>query len=132
MADGQQAWRSSPYPPPASGQPATRPPSGLFPGQPQRPVYREPHPVRVASVLAGIGATVIWLALFGALARSLATYAWWTLAAAVTAWIAAAVLSVLGDRGVAVGVALASGLGLSIAAGFVGARWISTYDWPLW
>jgi MFS superfamily sulfate permease-like transporter len=34
--------------------------------------------------------------------------------------------------GVAVGVALASGLGLSIAMAFVGARWISTYDWPLW
>jgi hypothetical protein len=109
-----------------------RPPSGLFPGHAPRPVYREPHPVRTASVLAGLGATVLWFALFGALARNLATYTWWTLGAAVTAWIAAAVLSLLGDRGVAVGVALASGLGLSIAAAFVGQRWISTYDWPLW
>jgi hypothetical protein len=132
MADGQQAWQSSPYPPPASDHPAMRPPSGLFPGQPSRPVYREPHPVRAAPVLAGIGATVLWFALFGALARNLATYAWWTLGAAVAAWIAAAVLSLLGDRGVAVGVALTSGLGLSIAVAFVGERWISTYDWPLW
>jgi hypothetical protein len=44
----------------------------------------------------------------------------------------ALVLTVLGDRGVAVGIALAGGLGLSIAVAFVGARWINTYDWPLW
>ena len=52
--------------------------------------------------------------------------------AAVTSWIVALVLARFGDRGVAVGIALASGLGLSVAMAFVGARWITTYDWPLW
>ena len=48
------------------------------------------------------------------------------------AWVVAIVLALLGDRGVAVGVALAAGVGLSIAAGFVAVRWIDTNDWPLW
>lgn len=108
-----------------------RPPSGLFPG-PSRPVYREAHPIAAAPVLSGIGAGLLWFGLFGGLAHDLASYAWWTLVAAVSAWAVALVLTVLGDRGVAVGVALASGVGLSIAMFFVGARWIDTYDWPLW
>jgi hypothetical protein len=33
---------------------------------------------------------------------------------------------------VAVGVALTSGFGLSIAAAFVAVRWITTADWPMW
>jgi hypothetical protein len=118
--------------PGAFGRPvAYPPPSGLFPG-PSRPVYREPHPITAASVLAGIGATLLWLGLFGGLAHGLAAYAWWTIVAAVCAWAVALVLAVLGDRGVAVGVAIASGTGLSIAVAFVAARWIGTYDWPLW
>lgn len=108
-----------------------RPPSGLFPG-PSRPIYREPHPIAAAPVLSGFGATLIWLALFGGLAHDLASYAWWTIVASVTAWAMALVLTFLGDRGVAVGIALAGGLGLAIAAGLVGSRWIDTYDWPLW
>ncbi len=52
--------------------------------------------------------------------------------AAVSAWLVAAILTLLGDRGVAVGVALVGGLGLSVAAGFVAVRWIATNDWPLW
>jgi len=108
-----------------------RPPSGLFPG-PSHPIYREPHPILAAPVLSGFGATLLWLALFGGLAHDLASYAWWTIVASITAWAMAIVLTLLGDRGVAVGIALASGLGLSIAVAFVGARWINTYDWPLW
>ena len=108
-----------------------RPPSGLFPGH-SHPIYREPHPILAAPVLSGFGATLLWLALFGGLAHDLASYAWWTIVASITAWAMAIVLTVLGDRGVAVGIALASGLGLSIAVAFVGARWINTYDWPLW
>jgi hypothetical protein len=107
-------------------------PSGLFPGQQLRPVYREPHPIRSGALLAGLGAGVVWLALFAGLARDLAGYAWWTLVAAISAWAVAAVLAILGDRGVAVGVALASGFGLAVAAGFVAARWITTGDWPMW
>jgi hypothetical protein len=118
--------------PPAGYVPSPgRPPSGLFPGS-SRPIFREPHPVAAAPVLAGFGAALLWFALFGGLAHDLAAYAWWTIVAAITAWAVALVLTVLGDRGAAVGVALASGLGLSIAMAFVGTRWIDTYDWPLW
>ena len=135
MTERHESW---PAPAPAGYPPAGRPPSGLFPGQPPlsgqppRPVYREPHPVRAAALFAGLGSAVLWLALFGSLAHDLAAYAWWTIAAAVSAWLAALVLTVLGDRGVAVGIALAGGLGLSIAMVFVADRWITTYDWPLW
>ncbi|BCJ53544.1 hypothetical protein Asp14428_50190 [Actinoplanes sp. NBRC 14428] len=102
------------------------------PSLPLRPIYREPHPIRTASVLSGLGAAAIWFALFGALGRDLFGYAWWTVAAAVSAWLVAAYLTLFGDRGAALGVALVSGVGLSVAATFVGARWITTDDWPLW
>jgi len=116
----------------AAVHPAMRPPSGLFPGLPPRPVYREPHPVRTGPVFAGLAATVVWFALFGALARDLASYAWWTIIAAITAWLVSIVLAVFGDRGVAIGIALVSGFGLSIAMAFVAGRWITTDNWPLW
>ena len=135
MTDGREAWQTSPppYPPPRGEMPMApmRAPSGLFPG-PSRPTYREPHPVNAGPLLAGVGSGVAWVTLFGALGRDLAGYAWWTVLAAVSAWLVALVLTVLGDRGVAVGIALASGLGLSVAMAFVGARWITTQDWPLW
>ena len=83
-------------------------------------------------MLAGIGATVAWFALFGSLARDLFGYAWWTVLAAVTAWAVAAALTLVGDRGVAAGVAATTGCGLSIAAIFVAVRWITTGDWPMW
>jgi hypothetical protein len=138
----RQGSRPGASPPPGSWTPASPPappsmsrppsPSGLFPGQPLRPIYREPHPVGTGAVLAGIGATAVWFALFGSIGRDLLSYAWWTVVAAITAWAAATVLAILGDRGVAVGVALTSGFGLSIAAGFVAVRWITTADWPMW
>ena len=130
MTERHESWPTPPGHPAAS--PVGPVPSGLFPGQPPRPVYREPHPVRVAPLFAGLGASVLWLALFGGLARDLTAYAWWTIVAAVSAWLAALVLALLGDRGVAVGIALAGGLGLSLAMTFVAGRWITTYDWPLW
>jgi hypothetical protein len=114
------------------GQPQMRPPSGLFPGLPPRPVYREPHPIRSGPFFAGLAATVVWFILFGSLGHDLATYAWWTIVAGITAWAVAVVLGVLGDRGVATGVAVVSGLGLSIALALVAARWITTNNWPLW
>jgi hypothetical protein len=97
-----------------------------------RPTYREPHRIAVAPLLAGMGATLIWFVLFGSIGRDLFSYAWWTVTAAVSAWVVAIVLALLGDRGVAVGVALIAGLGLSVAGGFVAFRWITTNDWPLW
>jgi hypothetical protein len=108
------------------------PPPAPFPGQPLRPTYREPHRVTAAPVLAGLGATLVWFALFGSLGRDLVSYAWWTLIAALSAWAVALVLTVLGDRGVATGIAISAGLGLSVAAGFVAVRWMSTSDWPMW
>ena len=107
-------------------------PPGLYTGHPPRPVYREPHPIGTAPLLAGMAAAMLWLALFGLLGNNLVTYAWWTVLAAVTAWVVALILTVLGNRGVAVGVAIVAGLGLSIAMGFVTYRWITTLDFPLW
>jgi hypothetical protein len=107
-------------------------PSGLFPGQQLRPAYREPHPIKPGALLSGVGAGVVWFGLFAALAHDLASYAWWTVVAAVSAWVVAAVLAIVGDRGVAVGVALVSGFGLAVAGGFVAVRWITTSDWPMW
>ncbi|MEU4239019.1 hypothetical protein [Actinoplanes sp. NPDC026619] len=95
-------------------------------------MFREPHPVGAAGVMAGLGSTLLWFGLFGGLAHGLAAYVWWTIVAAITAWIVALVLTLLGDRGVAVGIALASGVGLSIAMAFVAHEWITTYNWPLW
>lgn len=137
MVERQGSWPgAAPQPPgwlpPPGARPAMPTPSGLFPGQPPRPVYREPHPVGAAPVLAGIGGTLLWFALFGAIGRDLVSYAWWTIVAAVTAWVVAAVLARLGDRGVAVGVALTAGVGLSVGTLFVAARWITTNNWPLW
>ena len=135
MDRGNGSWpAASPQPgwlPAVGGRPPMPAPSGLFPGPP-RPVYREPHRIAAAPVLAGIGSTLLWFALFGSVGRDLLSYAWWTVVAAVTAWVVATVLALLGDRGVAVGVALTAGLGLSVATFFVAARWISTNDWPMW
>ena len=129
MAERHGTWPDAAAPPVGWLPPDARQP-GLLPER--RPFYREPHPVRAAQVLTGLGATLIWLALFGSIGRDLLTYAWWTVVATVTAWIVATFLAIFGDRGVAVGVAAASGFGLSIAAGFVAARWITTADWPMW
>jgi hypothetical protein len=95
-------------------------------------VYREPHRIGAVPLLSGMGATLIWLALFGSIGRDLFSYAWWTVAAAVSAWVVALVLTLLGDRGVAVGVAIVGGIGLSVAMGWVATRWIATNDWPMW
>lgn len=83
-------------------------------------------------MLAGIGGTALWFVLFGVLGRNLLQYAWWTVGAAISAWAVAAFLARFGDRGVAVGVALTSGIGLSIAGGLVAKTWIESGNWPLW
>jgi hypothetical protein len=134
MAREHDSWAAASAPMPRGFLPPThsRPPAGPFVGLPPRPIYREPHPVRTGPLFAGLGAGVVWFALFGSLAHDLAAYGWWTIVAAITAWLVALVLALIGDRGVAVGVAIASGLGLSIAMVFVTARWITTLNWPLW
>ncbi len=134
MADRQGIWPEA-EPPPAGYLPPHYPlesPSGLLPGRRPRPVYREPHPVTSLPVLSGLAAAMLWLILFGSLGRDLASYAWWTILGAAAAWLVAGLLAIFGDRGVAVGVAAMSGVGLSVAMTFVALRWIDTLDWPLW
>jgi hypothetical protein len=113
-----------------SGLPS-RTPSGLFPSGPQRPTYREPHLVRTSAVVTGAAVTAAWLLLWGLLAATARGYIWFTIASGAAAWLAALGLSKHGDRGVAVGVALATGAGLAIAFGLVAVRWVTT-GWPLW
>jgi hypothetical protein len=133
MAEQQGSWPAAAPPPgwvpPHPARP-TAPPA-LF-GGPPRPVYREAHPVNPGPLLAGLGAGLVWFALFGSIGRDLLSYAWWTVVAALTAWAVSVLLAIFGDRGVAVGVAIASSLGLSIAMAFVAARWITTNNWPMW
>lgn len=108
------------------------PPPGLFAGLPPRPIYREPHSIGAGPVLSGLASGAVWLMLFGSLGHDLASYAWWTIGAAAAAWLVALVLTLIGDRGVALGVACASGVGLSVTMAFVVLRWIDTLNFPLW
>lgn len=135
MAERPVHWPAAESPPPgwlpaAVDQPP--PAAPVLPAPSLHPVYREPHPIGAAPVLAGIGATTLWFALFGAVGRDLVSYAWWTVVAGVSAWAVAIVLTLLGDRGVAVGVAMTASVGVSIAAGFVTYRWMTSNDWPMW
>lgn len=107
-------------------------PSGLFPTGPPRPTYREPHPVRLASLLVGLAAGGAWLVLFTLLGDGIASRVWWVVVAGLLNWIAALVLARYGDRGAAVGLALVTGLGWAVAAGAVTLYWVVTVDWPLW
>jgi hypothetical protein len=97
-----------------------------------RPTLREPFPVRLMAVMAGLTAAAVWLAGFGALAANLREYTWWTLAAGGTAWLAALALSRHGDRGVAAGIAVALTIGWSATALAVAVTWVRTGAWPLW
>jgi hypothetical protein len=95
-------------------------------------VYREPHPARTGAVFAGAGAAACWLLLFGLLGSGLPSRVWWVLAAGCASWLVALALARFGDRGVAAGVALATGLGWAVAGGVVALYWVVTTDWPLW
>jgi hypothetical protein len=96
-----------------------------------RPAYREPFPVRAKAVLAGLGAGALWFLMFGAVSWSARSYAWTELIAGVLATLAAVVLARFGDRGVAVGVTAASGLGLGIA-GIVVTAYAFSGTWLFW
>jgi len=105
-------------------------PSGLFPSRPQRPRFREPHPVRVPAVLLGAALTLAWvvlLTLFAASARGVLAL---LLTAVVVASAVAGLLLRFGDRGAAVGVGLAAAVGGCAAAVVALARWL-TVGWPL-
>jgi len=119
---------------PAGGAPTgvlPRTPSGLFPSGPPRPTYREPHPARGGMIALGAGAGALWMLLFGLVASTGRGYAWWTISAGIAAWLGAFVLARYGDRGVAVGVAASTALGVAIAGAVVFADFIGGH-WLLW
>jgi len=110
-------------------QGALRPP--VFVVNQPRPTYREPLPVRSPMVTAGGAAGAAWMLLFGLLATTARGYIWLTLISGILAWGAAMILARFGDRGVAVGVALSSGVAVAIA-GIVVAYRLAGGDWILW
>jgi hypothetical protein len=130
-----------PPPPPMRSQPvpgawqgALKPPVFVVPGlprAPERPVYREPLPVRSGRVWAGAGVAALWMLLFGLQASTIRMYAWITIVVAAIALGVAALLARFGDRGVAVGVAITSGIGLAVA-GLFGAFQAFSGHWILW
>src|SRR5215467_5951432 len=107
------------YPPPAPGWPAYRQPSGLFPSRTNRPTYREPFPAGQGSVMSGAGVGALWMLLFALIGRDVSSYCWWSIGAALTAWLGAFALARNGDRGVAAGVAMSAGFGLAVAVSVV-------------
>lgn len=82
-------------------------------------------------VVLGFVVGLLWMALIGAQAISFRGYGWATLVGGLIAGAVAGALVRFGDRGVAVGVAGASGLGIAVAAVMVIVRWSSS-GWPLW
>jgi hypothetical protein len=119
------------WPPSWQGQDQMRVTSGLFPTGPPRPVFREPYPIRGGAVALGMVGGGLWMMLFGLLATNARGYAWISLIAGVLGWLVAALLTRLGDRGAAVGVAISIALGLSIAVVVIGTRWAAG-EWLLW
>jgi hypothetical protein len=82
-------------------------------------------------VSAGAGAAGLWLLLFGLLATTARSYAWLTFVAGAVAWLSALLLARIGDRGVAIGVALSTSVGVAIAGIVVIVQW-SYGHWLLW
>ena len=139
-APPQQTYVINPPPPPhlvmpparpVAWQGALRPPTFVAQAIRQRPTYREPLPVRSGMVWAGIGVGTLWMLLFGLQASSTRSYAWLSIVAALLAWCVAVVLMRFGDRGVAVGVTLATGIGLAIPATIAFAE-LANGHWLLW
>lgn len=133
MADQRGSWPAAGMPPPGwRVPPVVHSHPGRLPPGPQRPRYREPHPVRMGGLLAGIGGGTAWLLLFGLFGADLRGYLWYTAVAAVVAWLVAALLTRLGDRGVAAGIAMSTAIGLAVAAGSAAVNWARAGDWPMW
>ncbi|MBV1852079.1 hypothetical protein [Catellatospora tritici] len=96
-----------------------------------RPVLREPHPVRPWAVVVGALAAGVWLLAFGLFGMTLGGYVAWTVFAGAAAWAVSYALLRFGDRGVAVGVAAAVGVGWTAAVLSVVFEWIRRGAWPL-
>jgi hypothetical protein len=69
---------------------------------------------------------------FGFLGHDLPSYVWWTVFAGGVAWRVALLLTRVGDRGVAAGVAMVTAAGWTIAVTAVAVRWAMSGTWPLW
>ncbi|MGA8117543.1 MAG: hypothetical protein WCA46_28225 [Actinocatenispora sp.] len=100
-------------------------------GAPARPEYREPHPVRSGAVWAGLGCAALWFVMFAAVSWNLRAYVWGAVIAGVLALVTSLVLARYGDRGVAVGIAGATGVGLGIAGVIVLSSALNGH-WLLW
>jgi len=96
-----------------------------------RSTLREPHPVRAGAVLCGALAGAAWLLTFALLSVTLRGYLSWTLLGGGLAWLAALMLSRRGDRGVAVGLAAATGVAWTVATLSVLAEWARLGAWPV-
>lgn len=88
--------------------------------------------MRAGRMLAGFAGGGLWLVLFTLLGHDLPSRAWWAVAAGAVAWLAALGLARYGDRGVAVGLAVAAGCGWVVVCGAVVLSWSVTGDWPMW
>ena len=82
-------------------------------------------------MLVGAAVTAAGLLLFGLLGSSAYGYVWLTVTVSIVGWLVALLLVRFGDRGVAVGVAICTGVGGAIAFVLVITRW-ATSGWPLW
>ncbi len=87
--------------------------------------------MRAGAVLIGSLAAGAWLLSFGLLSVTLRGYLSWTAFAGVMAWVSAIVLARGGDRGVAVGVAAATGVAWAVAVLSVLAEWVRQGFWPV-
>jgi hypothetical protein len=97
----------------------------------ERPTYREPMPVVSGKVAVGALVAAMWMLLFALLASGVRGYLWLSLSAGFAVAVAAAVLVKFGDRGVAVGAAIAGSFGVSVAMLVHILRAIGG-DWLLW
>jgi hypothetical protein len=94
-------------------------------------MFREPHPVRVTSVIVGAAMSLAWQFAVAGYATTLRGLFWRAVISAFVALSAALVLLRAGDRGGAVGVGLGGFVGWSVATALVVVRWL-TVGWPLW
>ncbi|MBA3490217.1 MAG: hypothetical protein H0T78_11900 [Longispora sp.] len=83
------------------------------------------------AVAVGAAGGSIWYVLFGLLWGSAAGYSWLTILAGVVAVVVALTLCVRGDRGAAVGIALASAFSVSATGLVVIVHWLHG-NWLLW
>jgi hypothetical protein len=88
-------------------------------------------PVAGGKVAAGALVASLWMLLFALMSSGIRGYLWLSLSAGVSVAVAAAVLAKFGDRGVAVGAAVAASFGISVAMLVLIFRAFAG-EWSLW